>query len=204
MSRLSITASYNSAINQLNITGRYLAKSKSLSAEMQGFVAEMLMLRLFSILETCVRDVSIKVACGTPYKNGINSNPTIKCKSINDAIEKFKNEGRGGKSIQNLHFTNVKQTNASIKYVINDSEPFRVKLSRFGPVYEEMRCVRNHIAHRTQSTYSAYKNIVKLRYGANLKINTSSFLISTKRGGLARIDEYIRTIRILINDVTNG
>ena len=204
MPRLSITASYNSAINQLNITGRYLAKSKSLSAEMQGFVAEMLMLRLFSILETCVRDVSIKVACGTPYKNGINSNPTIRCKSVNDAIEKFKNEGRGGKPIQNLRFANVKQTSASIKHVINDREPFRVKLSSFGPMYEEMRCVRNHIAHRNQSTYSDYKDIVKRRYGANLKINTSSFLISTKRGGLARIDEYIRTIRVLINDVTNG
>ena len=204
MPRLSITASYNSAINQLNITGRYLAKSKSLSAEMQGFVAEMLMLRLFSILETCVRNVSIKVACGAPYKNGISSNPTIRCKSVNDAIEKFKNEGRGGKSIQNLHFTNVKQTNASIKHVINDREPFRVKLSRFGPMYEEMRCIRNHIAHRNQSTYSDYKDIVKRRYGANLKINTSSFLISNKRDGRVKIDEYIRTIRILVNEVTNG
>lgn len=203
MPRLSITASYNSAINQLNITGRYLAKSKSLSVEMQGFVAEMLMLRLFSILETCVRDVSIKVACGTPYKNGINSNPTIKCKSVNDAIEKFKKEGRR-KPLRYLQFANVSQTNDSIKYVINSTEPFRVKLSGYGPIYEEMRCVRNHIAHRTKSTYDDYRKIVKQRYGANLRIKPSSFLISTKRDGVVKIDDYIRTIRILINEITNG
>ena len=160
MPRLSITASYNNAINQLNITGRYLAKSRCLSAEMQGFVAEMLLLRLFSILETCIRDVAIKVACGTPYRNGINSTPTIRCKSVNDAIEKFKNEGRE-KSIQNLRFANVSQTNESIKYVINEREPFRVTLSKYGSIYEEMRCVRNHIAHRTQSTSINYKKIVK-------------------------------------------
>ncbi len=204
MPRLSITASYNNAINQLNITGRYLAKSKSLSAEMQGFVAEMLMLRLFSILETCVRDVAIKVACGTPYRNGINSTPTIRCKSVNDAIEKFKNEGRGGQPIQNLRFANVSQTNESIKYVINEREPFRVTLSKYGSIYEEMRCVRNHIAHRTKSTSINYKKIVKQRYGANYIIKTSSFLISSKRDGRVRIEDYIRTIRILINEITNG
>lgn len=203
MPRLSITASYNNAINQLNITGRYLAKSRCLSAEMQGFVAEMLLLRLFSILETCIRDVAIKVACGTPYRNGINSTPTIRCKSVNDAIEKFKNEGRE-KSIQNLHFANVSQTNESIKYVINEREPFRVTLSKYGSIYEEMRCVRNHIAHRTQSTSINYKKIVKQRYGANYIIKTSSFLISSKRDGRVRIDDYIRTIRILINEITNG
>lgn len=203
MPRLSITASYNNAINQLNITGRYLAKSRCLSAEMQGFVAEMLLLRLFSILETCIRDVAIKVACGTPYKNGINSTPTIRCKSVNDAIEKFKNEGRE-KSIQNLRFANVSQTNESIKYVINEREPFRVTLSKYGSIYEEMRCVRNHIAHRTQSTSINYKKIVKQRYGANYIIKTSSFLISSKRDGRVRIDDYIRTIRILINEITNG
>ncbi len=203
MSRLSITASYNSAINQLNITGRYLAKSKSLSAEMQGFVAEMLMLRLFSILETCIREVSSKLACGVSYRNGVDSHPTIKCKSVKDALEKFKNEGRGGKSHQ-LHFANVHQTNEAIQYIINDREPFRVKLSRYGSIYEEMRCVRNHIAHRTHSTSINYKKIVKQRYGANHRIKTSSFLISDKRDGRVRIDDYIRTIRILINEITNG
>ena len=204
MPRLSITASYNNAIKQLAITDRYLAKSKILSAEMQGFVAEILMLRLFSILETCIRDVSCKLACGIPYKNGASSNPIIRCKSVNDALEKFKNEGRGGTSLNYLHFANVKQTNNSIKYVINNREPFRVKLSSYGLIYEEMRCVRNHIAHRTQSTSNDYKKIVKQRYGANYNIKTSSFLISNKRDGRVKIDEYIRTIRILINEVTNG
>ena len=70
MPRLSINASYKSAIDNLNVINRYLIKSKGLQSDMQGFVAEILMLRLFGILETCMLEVSIRIACGVPYRNG--------------------------------------------------------------------------------------------------------------------------------------
>ena len=189
MPRLSINASYKSAVDNLNVINRYLIKSKSLPSDMQGFVAEILMLRLFGILETCIREVSIRIACGVPYRNGIASHPIVLCTSKAEAIEKFHTEGRR-KRTSYLHFSNVSNISDAIKYVIDASEPLRSKLSHYGNEYEEMRKIRNHIAHHTQSTLSDYKQVIRTRYGANLKIKPEAFLISTKREPRALIETY--------------
>ena len=170
---------------------------------MYGFVAEVLMLRMFSILENSVREVSIRVACGVPYKNGVVSTPIIKCSSIPDALNRFKSVGRR-KPLTNLNFSNVKHTNDSIKYIINSSEPIRVKLTHYGNEFEQMRIVRNHIAHRNESTYNHFKSVIINKYGAYLKLKPSVFLTSTKRQPRALIEEYLITIRVIINDITDG
>lgn len=203
MARPSILATYNKSISDLAIVGRYLQKSEHLPPEMHGFVAEMLMLRIFSILESCVREVAARVACGVPYRNGVLSSPTIKCTSIQDALNRFKSEGRRT-PLSNLRFTNVSNTNNSIKYIIDISEPFRIKLSRYGVQFEEMRIVRNHIAHRYKNTYVDYKNVIMGRYGARLNLRPSVFLTSTKRQPRAIIDEYLIGVRVIITDITTG
>lgn len=203
MPRLSINASYKSAIDKLNVINRYLIKSKGLQSDMQGFVAEVLMLRLFGILETCMLEVSIRIACGVPYRNGMASHPIVLCTSKAEAMEKFHTEGRPCR-INNLQFSNVHNISKTIKYVIDASEPLRIKLSRYGNEFEEMRKIRNHIAHHTQSTLSDYKQVIRTRYGANLKIKPGTFLISTKREPIALIETYFQTVKIIIDDVTKG
>lgn len=203
MGRPSILAIYKKSMSDLAIIGRYLQKSKSLPPEMHGFVSEMIMLRIFSVLESCVREVSARVACGVAYRNGIMATPIIKCTSIQDALNKFKSEGRS-KPLLSLKFTNVRHANESIKHIIDDSEPIRVKLSRYGVQFEEMRKVRNHIAHRYKSTHKDYKDVIIERYGAFLKLKPSVFLTSTKRQPRAIIDEYLITVRVIISDITTG
>lgn len=190
-------------MSDLTIVGRYLQKGKHLPPEMYGFVAEMLMLRIFSVLESCVREVSARVACGVSYKNGVTATPIMKCTSIQDAINRFKTEGRS-KPLCNLRFTNVSGTNSSIKNIIDSAEPFRVNLSKYGVQFEEMRIVRNHIAHRYKNTYLEYKNVITNRYGAYIKLKPSVFLTSTKRQPKAIIEEYLVTVKIIIDDITNG
>ena len=203
MARPSIMATYKKSITDLAIAGRYLQKGRNLPPEMYGFVAEMLMLRIFSILENCVREVSVRVACGVSYKNGVVSSPIIKCTSIQDALNRFKSEGRK-KPLSYLRFTNVKYANQSIEHIINSSEPIRVKLLKYGVQFEEMRKVRNHIAHRYKNTYIEYESVIANRYGANLKLKPSVFLTSTKRQSKAIIEEYLITVKVIIDDITNG
>lgn len=203
MARPSILATYNKSMSELLIVERYLLNSKKLPPEMYGFVAEILMLRIFSILESCIREVSVRVACGVSYKNGVMPAPTIRCASIQDALNKFKSVGRS-RPLLYLKFTNVNHTNDSIKYIINNSEPLRVKLAHYGVQFEEMRRVRNHIAHRYKNTFAEYKTVIMSRYGANLKLKPSVFLTSTKRQPRAIIDEYLITVKVIIDDITNG
>jgi len=203
MPRPSIKATYDKAINDIAILERYLQKNNNLPPNMQGFVAEIIMLRLFSILESCIKDTATRVACGSMYRNGCTSTPTILCRSLNDALNKFKSTNRN-RPIQYLKFTTVHNANDSVKNIIPAAEPFRHNLNNFGVQIDEMRKVRNHIAHHYKSTFSEYKNVIISRFGAYIKIKPSVFLLSTKRQQRPILNEYIITTKIIINDITKG
>ena len=94
MPRPSITSIYTRAQSDLLIIEGFYRQSKALPANMQGFVAEVLMLRAFSVLEKAIIGVACRVACGVNYRNGVVSNPICVAKSCADAIVKFKSYNR--------------------------------------------------------------------------------------------------------------
>lgn len=198
-----IQTAYDKAIRDISIVENYRTKSLALQPQFQGFVAEVLMLRLFGILEKAVLEISCRVACGSQYTNGIIPTPFIMANTLDDAINKFKNYNRTS-SLNYLQFSNVTYTNHAIRFVIPPTEPFRQNLSHYGVEFEEMRNVRNQIAHRTSSTYSKYKNVILRRYGSALKLKTSVFLISTTRERRPVIDQYVTTVKLMINDMVKG
>lgn len=204
MGRPSITSIHKKAMSKLSVVEKYLIKAQALPPDLYGFVAEIMMLRIFSVLEYAIRETATRLACCAPYRNGDSPIDIIyPCSSLSDAINKFKTYNRT-KAKSYLQFTNVKQTNDSIKYIIGASEPFRMKLVRYGNQFEEMRKIRNHIAHRTSSTRQDFKDVIRQKYGANLRINPSAFLISTKRQPQPIIVEYLTDVRVIINDVTSS
>lgn len=197
-----IETTYSSALSQITILENYRNCSLALESKFQHLIAEVIMLRLFSIIENCIRETAQKLACGSSYKNGINPIPIITCRSMSDACLKFQSYNRT-KPIS-LRWTKVQFVNNSIKKIIPPTEPFRIKLVPFNNSYDEMRKVRNHIAHRTSSTYVDYKAVIIQNFGGQLKIKTGAFLTSTKRLSRAKIDTYFSISRIMINDLTNG
>lgn len=205
MPRPSIISTYTKVLADLSIIERFYRQSKLLpSANMQGFVSEVLMLRAFSILEQAIIDVACRVACGVKYRNGTPAMPICRATSCIDAIQKFKNHNRAAKPLHNLNFSRVKQVGDAVKYVIDLNEPFRRNLNNYGVQIDEMRRVRNHIAHRNRSTRDEYKKVLVNRYGANIKLTPAAFLTSTKRQALAVIEEYLIIIKVIIDDITKG
>ncbi len=204
MGRPSIGSIYSQAISRLSVVDRYLKKAQKLPPELYGFVAEIMMLRIFSIIEFSVRETAVRLACRVPYRDGVTPTCIIhSCSSLSDAIDKFKTHGRR-KAKSFLQFTNVSQTNDSIKHIIDNAEPFRQKLNAYGIIFEEMRKVRNHIAHRTSSTGRDFKDVIRQRYGGYVRLKPSAFLISTKRQSKAIINEYLTTANIMINELTKS
>lgn len=204
MGRPSISIVHSLALSRLSVVDRYLTKAQVLPPDLYGFVAEIMMLRIFSILEYTVRETAMRLACGVSYRDGILPTHIIRhCSSLNDAINSFKSYNRI-KPKYNLQFTNASHTNDSIRYVIDNSETFCVKLGTYGAKFEEMRKVRNHIAHRTSSTGNGFKDVIRQRYGANLRLKPSVFLVSTKRQPRPIINEYLLIVRIIINEITHS
>lgn len=198
-----IQTAYNNAIRDIGVLEKYRNKSKSLQPQFQGFVAEILLLRLFGILEKAVNDISCRVACCATYINGVMPSPTIVARSLDDAMNLFKTFNRT-RANSHLKFTNVGFTNDAIKEVIPSSEPFRQNLGHYSNEFDDMRRVRNHIAHRTSDTYAKYKQVLTRRYGSNLRIKTSVFLVSNNRERIPMIDQYFTIVKLMINDMAKG
>lgn len=202
MAHPNIRVTYDKALRDIRILENYRRDSLSLEPKFQHFVAEVILLRLFSILEITLKETALKVACKAPYRNGILPSLLKKCNSLSDAENQFTNHNRS--SPARLKWTNASFIKDSVKKVIPPTEPYRTNLVIHGSTLEEMRKVRNHVAHRARSTFTSYMDVVNMTLGAKLNIQPGPFLTSTKRIPRAKIDFYLGASKIILNDVTNG
>lgn len=198
----SLNVTYRKALSDIQILENYRNDSLHLEAKFQQFVAEVILIRLFSIVESTIKECALKIACQANYRNGNAPTPLHTCRSQIDAENQFINYNRTRPA--RLKWTKASFINESIKKIIPPTEQFRIEINNYGLLINEMRMVRNHVAHRTSSTGRDYKQVVRQTFGAQLKIQPGAFLTSTKRLTNPKINDYIRISRILVNDITNG
>lgn len=198
----SLQVTLDKAFREIQILANYRTSSLTLEPKFQHFVAEVILLRLFSIVENSIKETALKLSCQARYRNGVIPALYIVCRSLIDAENQFINHNRP-KPVR-LKWTKANFVNDCVKKVIPRTESFRVQVSNHGAFLNEMRVVRNHIAHRTTSTNREYKSVIRHVFGAQLRIQPGAFLTSTKRIPNAKIDVYLAASRILINDITGG
>lgn len=203
MSKLSIDSTYKESIKNIDKLIDYRNDSKNLESKYQYFIAEVIMLRLFGILEDTIRFTAFKLACNAKYRSAKVPSPNVICTSINDARDKYRTYNRS-KELQNLNWSKVNHINKSIQHVLTTSEDFYININKYPNQLNEMRVIRNHIAHRSSSTYSEFKQIKQNVFSANLNITIGAFLTSNKRLGYSKIDSYLTITKVIIDDITKG
>lgn len=203
MPRVSVITSLNSGINDIAILSNYNLGSKSLDAKYQYMISEVVMLRLFSILESTIAEVAFKLACGALYRNGNAPLVHRPCKSMQDASSNMLTFSRR-KPLMYHRWTKSSFIKDSIEHILNLSDSFYSNIQIHGNLINEMRIVRNHIAHKSNSTRQDYNQLLQQLYGGNPKLNVGTFLTSTSRHARPNIDKYIASTTIILNDITNG
>jgi hypothetical protein len=199
----SIHTSYNRSINDISILSSFVAGSQTLISQHQYLIAEVVMLRLFGIFESAVQDIAFKLACGALYRNGNTPRVLHMCRSIQDAHHQMLSFGRR-KTLPYLKWTTSSYIDDSIKFVLDTSDVFYSKVLANGTALDEMRIVRNQIAHRTSSTKQKFDRILVIRYGGNPRLSMGAYLTSTSRHSQSNIDRYVGEMRIILNDLTYG
>lgn len=199
----SITRTHSSGIHQLSTLNSYLRDAIGLESKYQYLVGEVLMLRLFSILEQMFCEVAYKLACGALYRN--NTPPLLlrRCKSIQDAHTSMTTFSRT-QPLLYLRWTKASYINDNVRYIIDSNDPFLRNIRNHGSLINEMRIVRNHIAHRSASTKQAYDRLIRATYGGNLKLPIGGFLMSTRRTNPSKISTYLTSTIVVLNDITQG
>lgn len=200
-----IAASYNRGINDVSIINGYVSNCASLEARYQYFICEIMLLRLFSILEITLEEIALKLACNAPYRNGSVPTILVNCKSMADAAFKMRTHKRAKRSqIRHLKFTNANNVKNCIEYVLDVNDKFFSSVNNYSSLIEEMRIVRNHIAHRNANTSKQYNKLLVQKYGGNPRLTIGAFLISTTRNNPSNLKKYLLSIPIILHDISNG
>jgi len=199
--KLSITL--RNADAELARLQQYKKESENLESKYQYFIGAMIMLRLFAIFEDCVAEIAYKIAAGATYSNGAQPVLQVKAKSIGGSRALFLNHNRT-KPIQNLKWTKARFIKESIQYVIPLTEKYFTNVQIHAALIDEMRKVRNVLAHNTSSARAEFRDVVRILYGANINITVGAFLCSTRRTSKSNLDKYISSMRIILNDIAKG
>lgn len=198
---LSITLrNANNIIDKLEV---YRNQSQSLDAKYQYFISEMIMLRLFGAFEDSISQIAFKLAAGASYTNGLSPSLNIRASNIASARALFLQHGRP-KAIQNLKWTQAKHISDSVKYVIPTTEKFIQNVQFHGRIINEMRIIRNVLAHSSTSAKAEFKTLIRQTYGAQLPITTGAFLTSTRRTSIPNLQRYLLSTKIILADLTKG
>lgn len=182
---------------------KYRADSRSLEPKFQYFIAELIMLRLFSVLESAIAEIAYKLVAGAIYLNGSQPNRLFSANSVAGARTAMLTYGRSTPR-QNLSWSKSRYIRESTANVLASSESYLLYAVAHGGTLDEMRKVRNYIAHRNSSTRKGYKQVVRIAYGANSKVNVGPFLVSEQRASIAKLDAYLSSTKIIIGDMVRG
>ena len=182
---------------------RFRFDSKGLEPRYQFFIAELITLRLFAILESAIANIAYKLVAGAAYLNGNHPIRLFTANSMAGARSAMLNYRRSNPR-QNLRWTKSRDIRDSTSNVLPATESFITYAQAHGHVMDEMRKVRNYIAHRNADSRLGYRQVVRATYGANINIQSGAFLASTRRRTVAKVDEYITISKIIITDLVKG
>jgi hypothetical protein len=203
MATPSLSISFNNANKVLTKLDTFRIDSQILEAKYQHFISEMIMLRLFSVFEDCVADIAYKLAAGAIYSNGNIPHINIRANTVSASRGLFLSHGRA-RPIQYLKWTKAKYIKESVEHVIPHTEKYITYAQIHGATIDEMRKVRNTLAHNTTTARSDFKDIVRQIYGANINISVGAFLTSTRRTHISNLERYITSTRIILSDLISG
>jgi hypothetical protein len=177
-----------------------IANLTPLEPRYQKMVCEIGMLRLFSLFEGTTETVAIKVVCGAKYVDGSSPVQLVRCRNSGDAVIHMLRHARRTPLVY-LKWTNQRDIRKNIRHVLDPLDNFYTVINNHGPLIDEMRRVRNHIAHRSSGTRREFKPVVVNYYGAYVRSVTPGVLLFSRRWNPPIIEQYIRKARIIIKDL---
>ena len=176
--------------------------SQSLAPKHQYLIAELIVLRLFSIIESAIEEVACKLVAGATYLNGTHPARLFTANSMDGARSAMLTHGQSRRKSY-LRWTSAKDIRDSTSKVLKSTDPFLANARAHGNILSEMRKVRNFLAHRSPKARQDFREVVRVVYGANSRVKISAFLTSP-RHPIAKVDEYLATAKIMISDLAKG
>lgn len=174
-----------------------------LPAAYQKLIAEIMHLRLFYVLENTFASMACKVVCNAQYLDGSSPVVIMVCNNIQSALTVMKNHGRS-RTRHRLRWTKASEIKENLRYVLDVNDNFMKVIDNHGNLIDEMRRVRNRIAHNNQQSRNNYQVVVRRYYGARLNSISPGTLLLSKRNSPNLLQQYLIKSKILVKEVAKG
>lgn len=197
-----LAADYSVLSNEADKLIELLDNINSLQPRYQILVAEILLLRLFDSLVETIRSITIKIMCGALYVDGSQPVLQIQSRSRAIAINNMTNHRR--RKPRHLQWSRVKEIKENVKYVIDPNEHFLNVLNVHVLFLEEIRWIRNRIAHNNAATRKNYRQAVLRYYGAYVNSVRPGILLLSPRQRPVLLRQYLMKSQILVETLIKG
>ena len=199
---VKLSVDYSILSNEADKLIELLDNINSLQPRYAKLVAEILLLRLFDSLEETITSITTKIMCGALYADGSQPGLLIQSKSRVAAINNMSNYGRRG--ARYLRWSQVKEIKENVRYVIDPNEHFLNEIDRHVLFFDEIRWIRNRIAHNNATARKNYRKAVLRYYGAYVNSVTPGKLLLSSRQNPVLIRQYLKKSRILVKTLIKG
>jgi hypothetical protein len=172
------------------------------SPQYRKLIAEITLLRLFYILENSFRIISCKAICGAAYLDGTSASVVRPCRSITSAAVEMQSYGRLRR--HDLKWTKAAEIKENLRHVLSPSDHLVRTFDAHGAYIDELRRVRNRVAHNNAGARSNFRVIVRRYYGAELNWVTPGTLLLSPRRSPPLIEHYLSGARVLVKTLVRG
>jgi len=172
-----------------------------LAPDYRQLLAEMITLQAFYLFELAIEDIAAKLVCGATYGDGVVPALLHNANSIDDALIAMRSLGRT-KPKGILKWNKSKEINGNVKYVLAGTENFCTASRNHSARLNEIRIVRNHIAHGNKGTKAEFAKVVQRRLGAvpQRLPRPGLFVLREFTPGVSLLTEFVVTLGVILKD----
>lgn len=169
------------------------------SNEFKVMLSEMLLLQAFYLFEIAIEEIAAKIVCGAHYVDGTVPATKHTARTIDDAISAMRTFNRT-KALNQLKWNQAKVIIANVQHVIAPGEEYCVVCTNYATAINEVRVVRNHIAHGNDDTKKQYGVVVAARLGAAPQRlpKPGGFVLRQQASGSTLLVEYITSLEAIV------
>jgi hypothetical protein len=176
----------------------------TLSMKHRKLVAEIVMVRLFLMLENALSECACKVVCGSKYLDSTLPVPLVTIRTVTAAHAAMRSQGRPSPR-RYLQWTKASEIRDNLATTLDSTDPFFATVSRHAAILSEMRKVRNHIAHKNASTHTKFRDVVRQYYGGPKRGVTPGVLLLTPGiGAPLLLERYLIAGRVFVKDIVRA
>jgi hypothetical protein len=200
---VNLNVDYLACCNEITRLLTLQTNISSIAPTYRKIVAEIIIIRLFDILQDSISSIACKVICGANYQDG--STPILlgSARNMQAATFKMIHYGRR-KPRPYLRWSKIQDIKENVRYLINPTDHFIRTLDNHGYLIEEMRRIRNRVAHNNTLTRNQYQEMVLRHYGAYLNAITPGTLLLSPRRKPMLVLQYLEKSRILFKELVKA